>query len=203
MRLARYKTNPFLEGMIVPVRERQVKMSRIGKDDDVLINQSTGEIKGTHVTTYRKVDSDQFVKIFTSKIGLAFDLSTAGVKLLTVLIWAVQNRALSKDELDLDSLTLQEFCEFHKAAKAEGEAEGEKKKKEKDLSLSLATFRRGLNDLETAKIIAKTMRSGRYFINPNFIFNGDRIAFTTVIERKRNRDPNTIDMFENLLPENQ
>jgi hypothetical protein len=41
------------------------------------------------------------------------------------------------------------------------------------------------------------MRQGRYFINPNFLFNGDRIAFTTVIERtKRNRDPNTIDLLE-------
>jgi hypothetical protein len=28
------------------------------------------------------------------------------------------------------------------------------------------------------------MRQGWYFINPNFLFNGDRIAFTTVIERK-------------------
>ena len=40
------------------------------------------------------------------------------------------------------------------------------------------------------------MRHGRYFINPNFIFNGDRIAFTNVIERKRGRDPNTIDLLD-------
>ena len=40
-------------------------------------------------------------------------------------------------------------------------------------------------------------RQGRYFINPNFVFNGDRIAFTTVIERKkRARDPNTIDFID-------
>jgi len=29
------------------------------------------------------------------------------------------------------------------------------------------------------------MRKGRYYINPNFVFNGDRIAFTTLIERKQ------------------
>lgn len=39
--------------------------------------------------------------------------------------------------------------------------------------------------MEKAQIVAKTMRQGRYFINPNFVFNGDRIAFTTVIERKK------------------
>ncbi len=48
----------------------------------------------------------------------------------------------------------------------------------------MATFKRGMNELEKAQIIAKTMRKGRYFINPNFMFNGDRIAFTTLIERK-------------------
>jgi hypothetical protein len=42
-----------------------------------------------------------------------------------------------------------------------------------------------LAELVKAQIIAKTMRQGRYFINPNFLFNGDRIAFTTVIERER------------------
>lgn len=38
---------------------------------------------------------------------------------------------------------------------------------------------------ENAKIIAKHLRAGDYYINPNFVFNGDRIAFSTVIERKK------------------
>ncbi|MGP0837842.1 hypothetical protein [Serratia sp. CY85251] len=53
------------------------------------------------------------------------------------------------------------------------------------LKLSHATFKRGINELEKALIIAKTLRKGRYFINPNFVFNGDRVAFTTMIERKK------------------
>ena len=48
---------------------------------------------------------------------------------------------------------------------------------------SKATFKRGLLELTKAKIVARTVRQGRYFINPNFMFNGDRIAFTTLIER--------------------
>ena len=50
---------------------------------------------------------------------------------------------------------------------------------------SIATFKRGLAELETAKLIAKTVRKGRYFVNPSFVFNGDRVAFSTVIERKK------------------
>jgi hypothetical protein len=170
----RFKTNPFLEGMVVPVKGKQVKLSKLGREDNVLINQSTGEVHGTHVTTYRKVDGEQFVKIFTANIGLTFDLSSAGIKVLTVVIWMIQNHALSKDEITLDHIVLDDFLEAHADRRPA-------------VKLSIATFKRGINELENAKIIAKTIRKGRYFTNPNFVFNGDRIAFTSVIERaKRN-----------------
>ncbi|MCV5713103.1 replication/maintenance protein RepL, partial [Escherichia coli] len=119
------------------------------------------------------------VKLFTANIGLTFELSSAGIKAFGVLVWSVQNSALSKDEVDLDTLVLEAFLQCQVSASKQ------------PLRLSLATFKRGLNELEKAKIIAKTMRQGRYFINPNFVFNGDRIAFTTVIERK-----NTIEKQE-------
>jgi len=173
MSLVRHKTNPFIEDMVVPVRGRQVKLSRLGRSDQsILVNQTTGEVHGTHVTTYRRVDGEQFIKLFTANIGLTFDLSAAGIKAFSVLLWVVQHRAISSDEVDLDTLTLEDFIEGHSDSK-------------KPLSLSLTTFKRGMNELEKAQIIAKTLRKGRYFINPNFVFNGDRVAFTTVIERKK------------------
>ena len=60
------------------------------------------------------------------------------------------------------------------------------------------TFQKGLADLVKNKIIARHTRQGWYYINPNFIFNGDRIAFTTLIERKKSetRDTKTLDMFD-------
>lgn len=180
----RYKTNPFLENMIVPIKGRQIRLSRLGKDDNVLVNQSTGETLGTHVTTFKAVDGEQFVKLFTSNIALTFDLNSPGIKAFSVLLWSVQAKGLSKDEVPLDVLVLDEFMEAHAD-------------KNPPLRLSPATFLRGLAELVRAQIIAKTMRQGWYFINPNFVFNGDRVAFTTVIERKkRGRDPNTIDMLD-------
>lgn len=173
MSLVRHKTNPFIEDMVVPVKGRQVKLSRLGRSDQsILVNQTTGEVHGTHLTTYKRVDGEQFIKLFTANIGLTFDLSAAGIKAFSVLLWVVQHKAISRDEVDLDALTLEEFIEGHSDSK-------------KPLSLSLTTFKRGMNELEKSQIIAKTMRKGRYFINPNFVFNGDRVAFTTVIERKK------------------
>ncbi len=169
MSLVRYETNPFLTDMTVPLKGRQVKISTLSKDSNVLINQTTGEVHGTHLLTYKKVDGEQFIKLFTANIALTFDLSAAGIKTFNVLAWVVQNKAISRDEVVLDSIMLNDFL----------------KAQIKPLNLSLATFKRGLNELEEAQIIAKTMRKSFYFINPNFVFNGDRIAFTTLIERKK------------------
>ena len=184
MSVTRYKTNPFLPNMVVPVKGRQVRLSRLGKDDNVLINQSTGEIQGTHLVTYKPVDNEQFVKLFTANVALTFDLKSPGIKAFSFLLWVVQNKALAKDDVDLDALVLEEFIDANSD-------------RGNPLRLSLATLRRGLSELEKSQIIAKTMRQGRYFINPNLIFNGDRIAFTTVIERKKTgRDRDTIDLFD-------
>lgn len=174
MSLQRFKTNPFIEGMVVPVKGQHVKISRLGKDDNVLVNQATGEMQGTHLTTYKKVDSEQFIKLFTANIALTFDLSAAGIKTLNVLLWVVQNQAISKDVVVLDQMMLEEFLN----------------EQSRPLKLSSATFKRGLNELEKAQIVAKTMRKSFYYINPNFVFNGDRIAFTTLIEKRQKGEEN-------------
>lgn len=166
----RYKENPFIGEMVVPVKGKQVTLSRMGKDENVLVNQDTGEVQGTSVVTYKKVDSEQFVKLFTANIALTFGLCAAGIKAFNVLMWCVQSKAITKDQVDLDSFSLDEFLEAHS-------------NNEPPIKLSSATFKRGLADLENSQIIAKTIRKGRYYINPNFCFNGDRIAFTTLIER--------------------
>lgn len=167
--IVRFSENPFLEDLVVPIKGRQVRLSRIGKSsENVLVNTETGEEQGTHVVTYKRVDAEEFIKLFTANIALTFSLSSAGIKALGVLTFAAQRQALSKDLVVLDTHTLAAFLE-----------ENEK------LSLSQPTFSRGLGELEKAGIIARNVRQGFYFLNPNFIFNGDRIAFTTVIERKR------------------
>lgn len=179
----RHENNPFVENMVVPIKGQRVKLSRMGRDDNVLVNQHTGEMQGTHVATYRKVDSEQFVKLFTQNIGMIFDLKTAGIKAFNVLIWVLQEKSIDKDLVPLDKLVLEDFLAENK---------------ERKLQMSQSTFWRGLAELEGAQIIAKHLRQGWYFINPNFCFNGDRIAFTQVIER---REPKAEDQQELPLDE--
>ncbi|APX10080.1 hypothetical protein SL034_004307 [Vibrio harveyi] len=168
--VVRYDKNPFTENMDIPMSSKSVRLSKLGKDDNVLINQGTGEELGTHVTTYKKVDSEKFVKLFTANIALTFELKSAGVKAFNVLMWAYQNSQINKDLVPLDKYVLEDFLSFHED-------------REPPIKLSLPTFWRGLAELEAAQIVAKNIRQGWYYINPNFAFNGDRIAFTTLIER--------------------
>jgi len=172
--VVRYKENPFVQDMVVPIGKQNVRISRLGKDDSVLVNQLTGEVHGTHVTAYRKVDKEEFVKVFTKNIALTFDLKAAGIKAFNVLLWAMQKKAIEKDLVPLDKWVLDEFLEDTNDGRTS------------PLKLSLPTFWRGLADLEKAQIVAKSIRQGMYFINPNFAFNGDRIAFTTMIEKEEN-----------------
>ena len=163
----RFKENPFTANMVIPVRGQQVRISRFGQERNVLINQSTGEQFGTHVVTYKRVDSSQFVKLFTDNIALTFDLTSAGIKAFNVLLWAVQSNAKNADFINLCSLVLEELISVHP-----------------NKEFSQRTFARGLTELVKNKIIANAYIPGFYFINPNFVFNGDRIAFTTLIEKK-------------------
>ena len=170
MAVIRHKTNPFLKDFVIESRGKQVAVSTLGGQDNILINQTTGEVQGTQVVTYKKVDSAEFVKLFARNIGLTFDLGSAGIKAFNVLIWQVQSFGMNTDLVPIDSFTLEDF----------------NSKTEK--TLSKTTLLRGIGELEKAKIVAKAARRGYYYINPNFVFNGNRIVFSNCIERDTSQD---------------
>jgi hypothetical protein len=169
-KVVRYEENPFSEGMTIQIGNKSVKVSTLGKDDNILINQATGEVTGTHIVARKRVDKSKFVKTFADYMAFTFDLTKSGNKALRVVMWATKQYAIGKDKVDLGKYTYEEFLKFYADSTP-------------PLVLSYPTFTRGLSELEKAKIIAKTMRTGHYFLNPNCLFNGDRIAFSTVIER--------------------
>lgn len=162
--------------MVIPIGGKDVRISTLGKDNNVLVNQATGEITGTHVIARKRVDREKFVKTFADYMAFTFDLTRAGNKSLRVVMWALKEQAIEKDVVILDKYTYESFLELH------GFGSDESVKNTSKPALSYATFARGLSELEKASIIAKTIRVGHYFINPNCMFNGDRVAFSTVIE---------------------
>lgn len=168
--IIRHKENPFLQDLNLKVRSKQVRVSKLGEKDDVLIDGSTGEVKGTVVSTFKQVDEEQFLKLFSANIALTFDLKAAGIKAFNVVCWLMQQKGIERDVITIDKYVLEDFNEVH------------------NKKLSRAVLYRGLDNLIDNKILARARREADYFINPNFVFNGDRIVFATVLERKRQEE---------------
>lgn len=166
-KVKKYETNPFVEGMSIKVKKKHVT---IGKGNNVLLDQQTGEVSATNVVAVREVDDCQFIKLFTQNVSLMMGFNAAGNKAFGFLMWAVQRYAMRKDLVQLDDYTRKDFVA------------------DNNIVFSDRTMYQGLKQLEEAQIIAKALKPGFYFINPNFIFNGDRIRFVTEIRRKSAAD---------------
>lgn len=169
--VVRYKENPFIKDLDIKVRSKNIKVSKFGKKDNInLINEDTGEHHGTYIGTTKRVDEEQFLKLFTSNIAMTFDLGAPGIKAFNVLCFVMQNTAIEKDRIFIDKHVMEDFNQHH------------------NKKLSKAVLYRGLTELIDSSIIARSVRDGEYFINPNFVFNGDRIIFSTIIEKKKKEE---------------
>ena len=78
---------------------------------------------------------------------------------------------MNKDVVILTEITLAEFLE-------------DEINKGNKFVLSRPTFTRGISELIKSNILARCERAGDYFINPNFVFNGDRLLFVNAIKKK-------------------
>lgn len=166
-KIKRYEKNPFLNIYSIPKQDRKISVGKM--NDNIWINKYTGEKSVTQIITYRKIDNEKFVKLFAQNIGLTFDLSSFGIRAFNVLLWCIQLK-IEKDLIILDKYSLDDFC------------------KKNNKKFDTSNFRKGLRELQKAKIIAKSLRKSEYFINPHFCFNGDRVAFTTLIERNKQEE---------------
>jgi len=149
-----HHTNPFIAQAAANTNEGQRRKSLKGKDGtELMLTTPTGDfVCAAGFWQYQEVDRTQFVKIFANGMKGFAGLSPAGVKVFELLCFEVQ-RAIGKDEVYLSFSGI-------------------------DLSVGLtqSTFTRGIRNLLDKKFIAATKRVSWYFINPDYIFNGDRLA---------------------------
>jgi hypothetical protein len=159
-----YKSNPFTEVLEIRTKKKMIKVGH-GKQ---LIDTRTGEMENvTQIITYKEVDDDEFVKFFTGNIALTFDLTAAGNKAFQLVMRVAQKEAIGRDDIYLNDEVVESFVSEFK------------------VKLSISTFRRGLKEILLKQILAKSTKTNVYYINPNLIFNGDRVAFTQAVKRKK------------------
>lgn len=117
----------------------------------------------------RYINQQQFLKIYPELLGKLFEMKAAGIQMLAIVLNALREC----DGQDLLRLRWDEVQAF---------------KDGKPIKLSRAGFYRGIGELECLKIIAKK-GNDLFWINPSFIFNGNRVTFAQRLVAKHEEKP--------------
>jgi hypothetical protein len=172
--VALYDKNPFM--VEVSTRTRRVTNKR---GDMMLVNSNTGEIQSNIAGFWEaeEVDSTKFVKLFVKGVKALKELTSAGTKVFEVLYLRVQ-QTIGSDRV------LMAWSEIDQTL----------------TPMSESTYMRGMRELIEKDFIAATPTQGMYWLNPSYVWNGDRLAFVkeyrkTSIKKMQTTDTNTVDMF--------
>lgn len=149
-----YETNPFLS-QAVSNTKRGVKKIASG-NRMMVVAEDTGEVMGgAGFWQTQEVDKTQFMKLYINGVKAFAGLSAAGAKLFAVLYLEMQKK-IGQDRVFLSHAMID---------------------KELFPDVSAATYSRGLKDLKEKSFIAPTTTQGWFFVNPDFMWNGDRLAY--------------------------
>lgn len=173
--LIKYDHNPFVQNALTNTKQGAKRITNKAGNQMMVVNEGTGEIVApAGFWQYQEVDQTQFVKLYVNGVKAFKDLTNAGAKVFAVLYLKVQEN-IGKDFLYLS------FVEVNQA----------------EAPMSKATFMRGMRELIEKGFIAESVAQNRYYLNPDYIWNGDRLAFVKEYRKVQtiSRDPNTIDLL--------
>jgi hypothetical protein len=172
-----HETNPFMAE--VKTKTRRVTNKR---GDMMLVSADTGEIRAPIAGFWEaeEVDSTKFVKLFVNGVRALKELTGSGTKVFEVLYLRIQEN-IGKDRVFMS------FTDLDQTA----------------TPMSHSTYKRGLAELIQKGFLAATPTQGWYWLNPDYVFNGDRLAFVkeyrrTIRPKAAQIDNKTIDMFHQL-----
>lgn len=153
-----YEQNPFV--LDVDTKTKRV-LNKTG--DMMMINRSSGEVQAEIAGFWEahEVDNTKFVKLYIQGVKALKELSGSGTKVFELLYLKMQE-AIGKDRVYMG------FAEIDQNA----------------TPMSIATYTRGMSELLEKGFLAATLSQGLYWINPAFIWNGDRLAFVKEYRRR-------------------
>lgn len=171
--LQRYDKNPFIN--LTNTKSGVRRMASTSNDRMMVINEQTGEMLGSGVTFGKayEVDKTAFVKLYINGVKAFKDLTGAGTKVFELLYLQVQKN-IGRDVIYLS------FSEVNQM----------------ETPISKATFMKGMKELLEKGFIAESLTQGKYFLNPDYLFNGDRLAFIREVRLKGSKyaDPRQQDL---------
>lgn len=172
-----YAENPYLEDAKLLELPKSKKLDLMqGKAD--LFNQATkeqiGQIDGFY--NRKEVDATQFIKLYLEGTGALSKLTPSGLAVFQLLYVQLLNQIEKGQVIMTYSLATKGF------------------------SISKSIFIRGLTDLIAVDFVRKTDTTGVYWVNPRYIFNGNRLRFVQDYDRKETRREELKEIIANKKP---
>jgi hypothetical protein len=154
-----YKNNPFMVGGMVKTKTRKITNRR----GDMMVVGNTGEIVSPVPGFWQaqEVDASKFVKLYVNGVKAFKELTNAGTKVFEVLYLEVQKN-ISQDRVYLSHSIVDQDAN----------------------PMSAATYKRGMAELISKEFLAPTNTQSWYWLNPDFMWNGDRLAFVREYRKK-------------------
>jgi len=161
-----YNENPFIKNALVTTKTKTKRM--LNKKGDMMItSRDTGEII-TPIAGFwhaEQVDNTKFVKLYINGVKAFKELTNAGTKVFELLYLRIQER-INKDQIYLSFSMINQNI----------------------TPMSEATYTRGMRELVDKGFIAATPHIGIFWLNPDYVWNGDRLAFVNEYYKK-NTEP--------------
>jgi hypothetical protein len=175
--VALYDKNPFMMEMTTKTRRITNK-----RGDMMLVSSETGEIQ-TQVVGFweaEEVDATKFVKLFIQGVKAIKELTGAGTKVFEVLYLKMQE-SIGKDQIYMAFTSVDQTLTH----------------------MSQATYKRGIAELIEKGFLAATPSQGMYWLNPSFMWNGDRLAFLKEYRKVGTKKPLKDEKTKDLFIENE
>lgn len=177
LRATIYKQNPFMDEKYPLV---QVKTKRITNNKGgYMVKAADGEVVSQIAGFWHaeEVDSTKFVKLYVNGVKAFSGLTSKGTKVFELMYYEIQNN-IGNDKIQLRFQSIDQEM----------------------TKISKSTFYDGLNELVEKKFLAPTDVPNFYWVNPDYVWNGDRLSFVKTYVKKQEkgipkRDTNTLDMF--------
>ena len=123
--------------------------------DAMIVHPSTSEILGRSSVVFmasEDVDSNRFVKLYVDGVKGITGLKAAGVRVLELVIKQLHEKQ------DQDQVMLSSFLA-------------------REAGIEERTYQRGLRDLQDREVLFASHIEGLFYINIQFMFNGNRLHF--------------------------
>ena len=171
----KHTTNPFIENMANNHVQTKKKSELIGSRHTEYASVETGEIEGGRQihTIYKDVDPEAFAKIYLNKMKEVFNLPIQSYK---VLGYILNNVKPNKAEFYIYPHLVMAYAKWK----------------------SKRSVYTGLSGLINSDIIANSVIPSLYYINPTYVFNGDR--FICIQEWRKTQTLN-LEVFGDIINE--